>query len=93
MPKRRRDNDSIEHPRHYCMGGIEVLDFIEAWKLDFVVGNIVKYVVRSPYKGSELEDLRKAEFYLKRRISEVEQRLEKEAQAAPATTADEPPEI
>jgi hypothetical protein len=60
--------NAIEHPSHYTRGGIEVLDFILAWNLDFLAGNIVKYVVRAPYKGSELEDLKKAQYYLNKLI-------------------------
>lgn len=53
-------SDPVNHPAHYTMGSIEVIDFIEAWKLDFCTGNVVKYVVRAPHKGNELEDLEKA---------------------------------
>jgi len=28
------------------------------------MGNIMKYLMRSPYKGKRVEDLKKAEFYL-----------------------------
>lgn len=57
-------NDIINHPEHYTKGGIEVRDFIDSWKLDFNSGNVIKYVVRAPYKGTELQDLKKAQNYL-----------------------------
>lgn len=60
-------NDVINHPKHYTQGGIQPIDFIEANGLSFVEGNIVKYVSRHRFKNG-LEDLRKAEFYLKRLI-------------------------
>ena len=55
---------------HYKFG-IEPIDIIESWDLSFTEGNIVKYLLRSPYKGDELGDLKKALYYLKRKIKEV----------------------
>lgn len=57
-------NDIINHPEHYTKGGIEVREFIDSWHLDFNSGNVIKYVVRAPYKGTELQDLMKAQNYL-----------------------------
>ena len=59
-----QENDIINHPEHYTKGGIEVREFIDSWKLDFNSGNVIKYVVRAPYKGTELQDLKKAQNYL-----------------------------
>lgn len=59
-----RENDIINHPEHYTKGGIEVREFIDSWHLDFNSGNVIKYVVRAPYKGTELQDLKKAQNYL-----------------------------
>ena len=56
--------DIINHPEHYTKGGIEVREFIDSWRLDFNSGNVIKYVVRAPYKGTELQDLKKAQNYL-----------------------------
>lgn len=56
--------DIINHPEHYTKGGIEVREFIDSWHLDFNSGNVIKYVVRAPYKGTELQDLKKAQNYL-----------------------------
>ena len=63
---------NINHPDHYTVGGIEVYDFIESWKLDFAIGNVVKYLARSPYKGKKLEDLKKARWYLNKAIEREE---------------------
>lgn len=60
--------DSINHPAHYKVGGIETIDFIEAKSLDYNLGNVVKYITRADYKGNKLEDLRKAQWYLTRAI-------------------------
>ncbi|WP_306524840.1 DUF3310 domain-containing protein [Holdemanella sp.] len=59
-----QENDIINHPEHYTKGGIEVRDFIDSWHLNFNSGNVIKYVVRAPYKGTELQDLKKAQNYL-----------------------------
>lgn len=65
-------NDQVNHPSHYNQGKIEVIDFIEDQQLDFALGNALKYICRAPYKGKELEDLRKAEWYIRHRIQALE---------------------
>ena len=64
--------DMVNHPNHYMVGGIEALQVIEA-KLGgtsnemyrgYLMGNVMKYLMRSPYKGKRVEDLKKAQFYL-----------------------------
>jgi hypothetical protein len=64
--------DNVNSPNHYTTGGIETIDFIEAKKLGYNLGNVVKYVSRADYKGRLIEDLRKAEWYLKREIANME---------------------
>lgn len=63
-----RAHDAVNHPSHYCLGGIEVIAAIEAWELGFHEGNVVKYVARAKHKGHELQDLEKASFYLNRLV-------------------------
>jgi len=64
-------------PAHYgCDGNVyEVFNVLEAWGLDkdFYLGNVIKYIARAGKKdpSKELEDLEKAEVYLKRRIAEL----------------------
>ncbi len=62
--------DNVNHPSHYTTGKIEVIDFIEAWNLNFNLGNVIKYVCRAGKKNhqSEIEDLKKAIFYLQRQV-------------------------
>lgn len=72
----KKKKDIINHPEHYAKGGIEVRDFIDAWKLDFNSGNVIKYVVRAPYKGTELQDLKKAQNYLNHLIELKEKEAE-----------------
>jgi hypothetical protein len=61
--------DAVDHPEHYKVGGIETIDFIEAKKLNYNIGNVVKYLTRADHKGNKLEDLRKAQWYLTREIT------------------------
>lgn len=63
---------TVDHPKHYNAGRIEVIDAIEAWKLGFHLGNVVKYVARAEHKGKPLEDLKKAVWYLNRAIEKLE---------------------
>ena len=68
-------NEMVNHPNHY--GGednvYETIKVIEAWDLDFCLGNAVKYISRAGKKdkNKELEDLEKAAFYLERKIRNV----------------------
>ena len=64
--------DLVNHPPHYTKGKIEVIEFIEDQQLDYVEGNIIKYVCRYKYKNG-LEDLKKAMWYLQRRIDDLDQ--------------------
>ena len=58
--------EMVNHPAHYNVGKIEVIDFIEDQRLDFHLGNAVKYICRAPYKAKTVEDLRKAIWYIER---------------------------
>lgn len=59
--------DMVNHPSHY-QHGIEPIEFIESHNLNFNLGNVIKYVSRAPFKGTEAEDLKKAKWYLEREI-------------------------
>jgi len=61
--------DNVNSPAHYKVGGIETIDFIEAKKLNYNLGNVVKYITRADHKANRLEDLQKAKWYLEREIS------------------------
>jgi hypothetical protein len=71
MEKVFKKNDNVNSPAHYTTGGIETIDFIEAKSLNYNLGNVVKYVSRSDYKGKKLEDLKKARWYLCREINNL----------------------
>ena len=63
--------EAVNHPDHYNVGKIEVIDFIEAWGLNFAEGSVVKYITRYKFKGKPVEDLKKARFYIDRLIKEA----------------------
>lgn len=81
-------SDPVDHPPHYrASSGFEAIDVIESWKLNFNLGNVVKYTCRAGLKGSELlptteskektlEDLKKALWYLQREVHRVERETE-----------------
>ena len=57
----------IDHPEYYRAGGIEAIDVIEDWKLDFCLGNAIKYIARAGKKSDDVKtDLEKAAWYIKR---------------------------
>jgi len=62
-------SDAVNHPAHYKVGGIETIDFIEAKKLGYNLGNVVKYLTRADHKGNRKQDLEKAKWYLERELS------------------------
>ena len=64
---------AVNHPSYYKTGGIEAIDVIEAWNLDFCLGNTVKYIARCGKKSDKVaEDLKKAAWYLNREIERME---------------------
>ena len=69
-------NDIVNSPKHYTQGAIEPIDYILANDLDFLEGNVVKYVTRHKFKNG-LEDLKKAEYYLKTLIDNYDTRTDK----------------
>lgn len=62
-------SDAVNHPAHYKVGGIETIDFIEAKKLNYNIGNVIKYLTRADHKGNRKQDLEKAKWYLERELS------------------------
>ena len=68
------NNDAVNHPSHYTDGGIETIDFIEAKKLPYHLGNAVKYISRAGKKDQNktIEDLQKAVWYIERYIKVLE---------------------
>lgn len=63
-----REDPSV-NPAHYVSNGIEAIDVIEAFNLNFHLGNVIKYVLRADRKGAPMTDLRKALWYLTQEIA------------------------
>jgi hypothetical protein len=61
--------DMVNHPKHYNVEGYEVIDIIDAFKLNFNMGNALKYLLRADRKGNKEQDLKKALWYLQREIN------------------------
>ena len=62
-------NDPVNHPSHYCSdSGLEAIHVIEAFGLNFHLGNAVKYILMAGKKDNEIQDLRKALWYLSRQL-------------------------
>jgi hypothetical protein len=65
-------SEQINHPDHYRgeNNPYEAIKVIEAWDLDFCLGNTIKYISRAGKKNPDktIEDLEKALWYLNRHI-------------------------
>ena len=75
MKKQKKNKEQVNHPDHY--GGVdntyEAIKVIDAWDLNFSLGNTVKYISRAGKKDKEkeLEDLNKALWYLQHHINNL----------------------
>jgi hypothetical protein len=67
-------SEAVNHPKHY--GGkdnpLEVINIINHYKLNFELGNLIKYVLRADNKGNRKQDLQKALWYLEYEINKYE---------------------
>ena len=75
--------DNVNHPDHYTTGKTEVIDILEdlASRYDnpvdaYLVATAAKYLFRSPFKGAQEQDIRKAVWYLTRLADNIEKRNE-----------------
>lgn len=68
--------DVVNHPDHYRShpSGIEVIQITK--HMGFVLGNVIKYVMRADHKGNRLQDLQKARWYLDLEIADEEKKLD-----------------
>lgn len=71
-------SENVDHPDHYQFGEkdkdgsskYEAIKVIEAWDLDFHLGNVIKYISRAGRKSEvPLEDMKKAKWYIDRWIA------------------------
>ena len=74
-------NDEVNHPAHYtAYEGIEVIQLTE--QMNFNRGNAVKYIARAGLKSydTEIQDLKKALWYIQREINRMEAKLRTEGE-------------
>lgn len=64
-------SDPVNHPRHYTKhpSGVECIQITE--HMTFNLGNAVKYIWRADLKGKQVEDLKKAVWYINREIERI----------------------
>lgn len=71
--------EAVNNPVHY--GGAdnpyEAIKVINAWDLNFNLGNTVKYIARCGKKDDELQELQKAAWYLNNEIEKIKSRIPK----------------
>lgn len=70
------EHDPVNHPSHYTCGRkIEVIEFLEDWRLPFHLANSIKYICRAGRKDptKTVEDLSKAVWYINRYIGWLKQ--------------------
>lgn len=65
-------SDTVKSLSYYNMGDIEVIEVIEDWKLNFNLGNAIKYIARCEHKGTKKQDLEKAKWYIERELQKVD---------------------
>ena len=72
-------SDPINSPEHYNShgSGIQCIQITEHF--DFLIGNVIKYCWRGGLKenSSKIEDLKKAEYYIKRAIAKEEKLIQR----------------
>lgn len=66
--KKGEQEDNVNHPKHYNIGDIEVIEYIKdkltkEEYIGYCMGNVIKYVSRYKHKNGK-EDLNKAMVYL-----------------------------
>jgi hypothetical protein len=59
----------VDHPAHYQGASFEVIDIINDYKLNFEMGNAIKYILRADKKGNKKQDIEKAIWYLNHELS------------------------
>ena len=70
-----KKSSQVNNPSHY--GGsknpYETIKVIEAWDLDFCLGNAIKYISRAAHKDNMVQDLEKAIWYIQRKLSQIKE--------------------
>ena len=63
------NSNMVNHPAHYQGKKFEVIDIINDYKLNFEMGNAIKYILRADKKGNKKQDIEKAIWYLNHELS------------------------
>lgn len=67
------ENETITRPSHYCIGKFETIDVLQNYFHDDpLLWNAGKYILRSPYKGKQVEDLKKCKRLIDYKLKELE---------------------
>jgi len=68
----KSDVDVVNNPSHYTQhpSGVECIQITE--HMNFNLGNALKYIWRADLKNDAIEDLKKAEFYIKRELKRLD---------------------
>ena len=69
---KKANKENVDHPNHYLKDtGHEVIDVINAWDLNFELGNAIKYIARAGKKNPKKykEDLNKAIWYINNQLN------------------------
>lgn len=63
--------DPVNHPSHYNShpSGVQCIEIVEHMSLS--VGNAMQYLWRAGHKGDQIEDLKKAVWYINREIKRL----------------------
>jgi len=75
---------AFQSPNYYTRGSIEVWDFIRDQRLNYHLGNAVKYICRAGYKDDPIKDLDKAIHYLTNERDELRKQRKTISQGIPA---------
>ena len=70
MKEKYYQEDMVNNPPHYqTASGLQPIDVIEKFDLNFNLGNAIKYILRSGKKGNKAQDLEKALYYICRELN------------------------
>lgn len=69
---KKQGEEVVDHPKHYAgRNGLEAIDVIDAFNLNFNLGSAIKYILRLGKKDDEVTELEKAIWYLKRELQNI----------------------
>ena len=62
-------SDNVNHPSHYLKAAVTIEPIELTSRMTSCIGQALQYIFRAPHKGNQIEDLRKAVFYLKKQLN------------------------